>query len=316
MRANNKSMKQIITFNDVKDYALITLGLFLYAAGLTVFILPYQLITGGLTGACAMVYYVTGIPVGYSYFIVNAVLLGFALKILGFKFMTKTIFGIFVVSMMFNLLQQAVTLPDGSMYMLLGEGQDFMSIILGAAVSGIGLAVIFLNGGSTGGTDIIAMIVNKYRDLSLGRVLMLADLVIISSSYFLFEDWRKIVFGLVLMFLENWVLDYVMTNRTESVQFLIISKKYKQIAHEVGTKVGRGITILDGHGWYSGAEVKVLCILAKRREMPMILRFVKAIDINAFVSVASVRGVYGEGFERIKLKAKKEEQLKLEVASE
>ncbi len=305
-------MKQLFTLNRTLDYVYLTIGLILYATSVTVFILPYQLITGGLTGACAMVFYATGIPVGYSYFVVNCVLLIIALKVLGRKFVTNTVYGIVMLTFILNIMQDAVTLPDGSMYQLLGEGEYFMSIILGAVLGGVGLAIVFMNGGSTGGTDIVAAIVNKYREMSIGRVLMLADLIIISSSYMIFTDWRKIVFGLVLMLLENWIVDYVMNNQRESVQFLIISKRYKDIAHEIGTKVGRGITILDGHGWYSGMDMKVLCILAKKREMPAILRLIKAIDSNAFVSVGSVKGVFGEGFDPIKLKAHQAEQKSLE----
>ncbi len=305
-------MKQLFTLNRTLDYVYLTIGLILYATSVTVFILPYQLITGGLTGACAMVFYATGIPVGYSYFVVNCVLLIIALKVLGRKFVTNTVYGIVMLTFILNIMQDAVTLPDGSMYQLLGEGEYFMSIILGAVLGGVGLAIVFMNGGSTGGTDIVAAIVNKYREMSIGRVLMLADLIIISSSYMIFTDWRKIVFGLVLMLLENWIVDYVMNNQRESVQFLIISKRYKDIAHEIGTKVGRGITILDGHGWYSGMDMKVLCILAKKREMPAILRLIKAIDSNAFVSVGSVKGVFGEGFDPIKLKAHQAEQKRLE----
>ena len=190
------------------------------------------------------------------------------------------------------------------MYQMLGPQEDFMSMILGAIFSGIALAIVFMRNGSTGGTDIVAACVNKYRDISLGRVLIFVDLGIILSSYTIFEDWRKIVFGLVLMVLENFTLDYFMTARMQSVQFLIFSKKSKEIAHDIATKMQRGITILDGHGWYSGNEMQVLCILAKKREQISMLRIIKRIDPNAFVSVGAVKGVYGEGFDQIKVKVK------------
>ena len=286
------------------DYLLITIGLALYAFGWGFFLLPYKMVSGGVTGVAALVFYATGLQISYTYFVINFVLLIVALKVLGLRFMMKTIYAIFTLSLMLEIAQAAVTYPDGTMYQMLGPQEDFMSMILGAIFSGIALAIVFMRNGSTGGTDIVAACVNKYRDISLGRVIIFVDLGIILSSYTIFEDWRKIVFGLVLMVLENFTLDYFMTARMQSVQFLIFSKKSKEIAHDIATKMQRGITILDGHGWYSGNEMQVLCILAKKREQISMLRIIKRIDPNAFVSVGAVKGVYGEGFDQIKVKVK------------
>lgn len=286
------------------DYLLITIGLALYAFGWGFFLLPYKMVSGGVTGVAALVFYATGLQISYTYFVINFVLLIVALKVLGLRFMMKTIYAIFTLSLMLEIAQAAVTYPDGTMYQMLGPQEDFMSMILGAIFSGIALAIVFMRNGSTGGTDIVAACVNKYREISLGRVLIFVDLGIILSSYTIFEDWRKIVFGLVLMVLENFTLDYFMTARMQSVQFLIFSKKSKEIAHDIATKMQRGITILDGHGWYSGNEMQVLCILAKKREQISMLRIIKRIDPNAFVSVGAVKGVYGEGFDQIKVKVK------------
>ena len=286
------------------DYMLITIGLALYAFGWGFFLLPYKMVSGGVTGVAALVFYATGLQISYTYFVINFVLLIVALKVLGLRFMMKTIYAIFTLSLMLEIAQAAVTYPDGTMYQMLGPQEDFMSMILGAIFSGIALAIVFMRNGSTGGTDIVAACVNKYREISLGRVLIFVDLGIILSSYTIFEDWRKIVFGLVLMVLENFTLDYFMTARMQSVQFLIFSKKSKEIAHDIATKMQRGITILDGHGWYSGNEMQVLCILAKKREQISMLRIIKRIDPNAFVSVGAVKGVYGEGFDQIKVKVK------------
>ena len=286
------------------DYLLITIGLALYAFGWGFFLLPYKMVSGGVTGVAALVFYATRLQISYTYFVINFVLLIVALKVLGLRFMMKTIYAIFTLSLMLEIAQAAVTYPDGTMYQMLGPQEDFMSMILGAIFSGIALAIVFMRNGSTGGTDIVAACVNKYRDISLGRVLIFVDLGIILSSYTIFEDWRKIVFGLVLMVLENFTLDYFMTARMQSVQFLIFSKKSKEIAHDIATKMQRGITILDGHGWYSGNEMQVLCILAKKREQISMLRIIKRIDPNAFVSVGAVKGVYGEGFDQIKVKVK------------
>lgn len=291
--------------NEVKDYFWLTLGLFLFTFGWTVFLLPYGIVTGGVTGIAAIVYYATNIPISYTYFVINAALLVVALKILGMKFLMKTIYAIIVLSLTLGLAQDLMTIAPGKMFQLLGPGQEFMSLALGCTFTGTSLAMVFLHNGSTGGTDIVAACVNKFHNISLGRVLIFVDLLIISSSYPVFEDWRKIVFGLCAMVVENFVLDYVMNARRESVQFMIFSHKYQEIAYAIGTKMNHGVTILDGHGWYTGNEMKVLCILAKKRESQNIFRLIKMIDPNAFVSQSSVIGVYGEGFDEMKVKLPK-----------
>ena len=303
--------------NEVKDYVFITLGLLLYTVGWTFFLLPYEIVTGGVTGISAIIFYATngaghGIPIMYSYFTINALLLILALKILGWKFLMKTIYAIVMLSLMLGVAQDIVTNDDGSMTRLLGD-QDFMSLIIGCCFSGTSLAIVFLHNGSTGGTDIVAAVVNKYRNMSLGTVLIIVDLFIIGSSFPIFilardftviQATYKIVFGLCTMVIENFMLDYVMNSRRESVQFFIFSKKYQEIANAIGTEMQHGVTILDGHGWYTGQEVKVLCILARKRESVSMFRLIKSIDPNAFVSQSSVIGVYGEGFDEMKVKIK------------
>ncbi len=302
--------------NEIKDYFYITLGLLLYTFGWTIFLLPYQIVTGGVTGIAALIFYATNIPIYLSYFIINAALLVAALKILGFKFMVKTVYAILMLSLFLALAQDWMMGPNGEMTQVLGEGQDFMSLIIGCCFTGLALAVVFLHNGSTGGTDIIAAIVNKYHNISLGRVLIFVDLIIVGSSFFIFnakpnfdtiDAIRKVVFGLCTMVIENLVLDYVMNARRESVQFMIFSKKYQEIANAIGTQMNHGVTILDGHGWYTGNEMKVLCILAKKNESTYIFRIVKIIDPNAFVSQSSVIGVYGEGFDEMKVKIKEKD---------
>lgn len=286
----------------IKDYVFITLGLVLYAFGWTVFMLPYEMVTGGVTGISAIVFYATGIPIENTYFLINIVLLAVALKILGVRFMVKTIYAILVLSALLWFFQRLLTQDDGTLLQVLGPGQEFMSLVIGMTMAGTALGIVFLCSGSTGGTDIIAAVVNKYYNVSLGQVLLLADLVIISSCIVVFNDWRKVVFGLMAMAIENVVVDYVVNSRRESVQFLIFSKKYKEIADAIGTRMERGVTILDGHGWYSGEEIKVLCILARKRESVRMFRLIKQLDPNAFVSQSAVIGVYGEGFDKIKVR--------------
>ena len=306
--------------NEFKDYFNITLGLMLYTFGFTIFLLPYQIVTGGVTGLAAVIYYGTNIPIYLSYFVINVILLALALKILGLKFMLKTIYAIFMLSFMLAVAQDWATGPNGELTQVLGEGQDFMSLVIGCCCTGLSLAIVFLNNGSTGGTDIIAAVVNKYHNISLGRVLIFVDFIIVGSSFFVFDAKpgyetidavRKVVFGLCTMVIENLMLDYVMNARRESVQFSIFSKKYQEIANAIGMQMDHGVTILDGHGWYTGQEMKVLCILAKKNESTYIFRIVKIIDPNAFVSQSSVIGVYGEGFDEMKVKIKKKDIEKL-----
>jgi uncharacterized membrane-anchored protein YitT (DUF2179 family) len=291
-------------WNKIKDYVYITIGLLIYTFGWTVFLLPYQIVTGGVTGLSAIIFYATKIPIEYSYFAINLLLLGFALKILGMKFMVKTIYAIVALSIFLMIAQKLMVGPDGKAYQVLGPGQDFMSLVIGCSFTGLSLAIVFLHNGSTGGTDIIAAIVNKYYNVSLGRVLIFVDIIIISSCLPIFGDWRKVVFGLMTMVIENFVLDYIMNARRESVQFMIFSSKYQEIAKAIAEETDHGITILDGHGWYTGRDVKVLCVLARKRESVYIFRLIKIIDPNAFVSQSSVIGVYGEGFDQIKVKIK------------
>ena len=260
---------------EVKDYIYITLGLISYSLGWAAFLLPYQITTGGTTGIGAIIYYATGFPIQWSYFIINAVLMTFAIRILGPRFSIKTTYAIFTLTFLLWLFQLVVNnyveapdmTPDGKP-LLLGTGQDFMACIIGAAMCGVGLGITFNYNGSTGGTDIIAAIVNKYKDVSLGRMIMICDVFIISSCYFIFHDWRRVIFGFVTLFIIGVVLDW----------------------------------IINASGFYTGKEIKMLFVLAKKRESTIIFRLIKDIDPNAFVSQSQVIGVYGEGFDKIKVK--------------
>ncbi|WP_404828098.1 YitT family protein [Segatella baroniae] len=309
-------MRKQQIWNETKDYLFITIGLLLYTISFTVFLMPYQIVAGGVTGLAAIVYYATGFRIENTYIIINLALLVVALKVLGFKFMMKTIFAIFTLYFMLIVAQDLLPKqPNGLPIKLLGEGQDFMSMVIGCVITGIALATVFLHNGSTGGTDIIAASINKYHNISLGTVLIAVDFCIIGSCMFIpqfgtyIERAHKVMFGLCVMTLENVSLDYVMNARRESVQFMIFSRKYMEIADEIGTQTNHGVTILDGHGWYTGQDVKVLCVLAKKNESTEIFRMIKMIDPNAFVSQSSVIGVYGEGFDEMKVKVKKKKEI-------
>ena len=295
---------------EIKDYFYITLGLLMYTFGFTVFLLPYEIVTGGIAGIGAMVFYATGFPVQYTFFIINALLIVGTIKILGWKFLTKTIYATFMLTFMLEMAQQVVMMPDGHFYKLLGEGNDFMSLVIGCTITRTALAVVFLNNGSTGGTDIVAAVLNKYHNITLGRALIVIDICIIGSCLFIpsFGDVRMrcqmVVFGICTMVIECLMLDYVMYWQRQSVQFLIFSKKYQEIAYAIAKQTDHTMTILDGHGWWTGKATKVICLLAKKNESGRIFRIVKTIDPNAFVSQSSVIGVYGEGFDSIKVKVK------------
>ena len=305
-------MENIKYWDEVKDYFFITLGIMLYTISFTVFLMPYQIVAGGVTGLSAIIYYATGFHVQNTYIIINLSLLVVALKVLGFKFLFKTIYAIFLLYFLLIVAQDIIPKqPNGMPIKLLGEGQDFMSMIIGCVITGVALSTVFLHNGSTGGTDIIAASVNKYHNVSLGTVLIAVDFCIIGSCMFFpqfgsyLERAHKVMFGLCVMTLENFSLDYIMNARRESVQFLIFSSKYQELAEAIGTETGHGVTILDGHGWYTGKEVKVLCVLAKKFESTTIFRLIKFIDPRAFVSQSSVVGVYGEGFDEMKVKINK-----------
>lgn len=308
--------KQAILY-EVRDYFNITLGLILYTFAFTVFILPYEIVTGGISGIGAIIFYATKFPVQYTFFIINFVLIVLALKILGWRFLMKTIYATFALTFLLEMAQKLVLQTDGTFYKLLGEGNDFMSLLVGCMMTGTALAIVFLNNGSTGGTDIIAAVVNKYHNISLGKVLLLVDICIVGSCLFVDSfgpidlRFRKVVFGFCTMVVECSMLDYVMNWQRQSVQFLIFSKKYQEIAYAIAQTTEHTLTILDGHGYWTGNDTKVLCLLAKKRESVHIFRLIKSIDPNAFVSQSSVIGVFGEGFDQIKVKITKNHLKKL-----
>lgn len=313
------SINKNLVLTEVKDYTFITIGLIVFAFAYTIFLLPYEIVTGGVTGFSALIYYITDfqIKIEDTYMLINIALLVVALKILGWKFLMKTIYAIIMLYVLLKFAQWIYPkAPNGLPIKLLGEGQDFMSVIIGCCITGTSLAMVFFYNGSTGGTDIIAACVNKYRNWSLGQVLILIDFLIVGSCMFfpqfgtLIERAHKVVFGLSTIAIECFMLDFVFNRQRGSVQFLIFSKKYQEISFKLAMDLDLGVTLLDGHGWYSGQEMKVICVLAKKNRSTQIFRVIKSIDPNAFVSQSSVIGVYGEGFDNIKVSVKKKKEKK------
>lgn len=302
---------KINLFQEFRDYLMITFGLVCYAAGFTVFQLPYHITTGGAAGLGAVIFYATGFPSQYTYLLVNVGLLVAAIKVLGIKFCIKTIYAVLMLTFLLGVAQELVQyMGTGGLYelsdpegfpMIVGD-QAFMACVIGAMLEGLGIGIVLLNNGSTGGTDIIASIVNKYRDVTIGQIMMLCDIVIISSSFFLPSgSWERLIYGYATLIIMSTVLDYVLDRARQSVQFLIISRRYSDIAEAI-TATGRGVTVLDGQGWYTKNEQKVLVVLARKSQSSNLFRIIKAIDDNAFISQSKVIGVFGQGFDKIKVK--------------
>ena len=277
----------------IKDYVIITFGLLVFALGWVLFLIPAEITGGGISGVGVVIYYATGIPVGISFLVVNVALVLVALKILGANFGIKTIYSILVLTLFFSLFQNILKDPI--------VDDDFLSAVLGGMSGGIGLGIVFSRGGSTGGTDIFAMIVNKYRNISPGRIILYADVIIIASSYFVFQSPGKLVYGYVSMWVVAYSLDSFLNGANRSAQMFIFSKKYEEIANFINNEAVRGVTVLDGTGWYKKENTKIVLSVVRKRETSAIFRKIKEIDPEAFISMGSVMGVYGQGFEKLKM---------------
>ena len=281
----------------VKQFALMTIGVLIYAFAWVAIIIPADGVGGGASGMALLVYYATGgvdggMPIGISFFLISAVLLIAATIILVTKFGIKTIYCIIVLSLTMSAMQQWV--PEN----ILGlAGDKLLSAILGGAVAGFGISMVLMQGGSTGGTDIIAMIINKYRNVSYGRIIMATDFVIIGCSYFIFKDLPTIIYGYVLTGAFSFTADSMLAGNKQSAQIFINSAKYVEIADMITNELNRGVTVLDGVGWYSKKPSKVVMVVCRKYEANVILQHIKALDPDAFITQGSVMGVYGKGFD-------------------
>lgn len=303
---------KIKIMQEMKDYFFIAVGVLMYSVGVTLFMLPYELTTGGVAGIASIVYYTVGIEVQVTYMAINVVLLMLAIKVLGVKFCVKTIYAVSVMTFGLWLMQRLTEqpMPDNpaKMYLpkILGD-EVFMACVLAGIIEGLGLAFCFENNGSTGGTDIIALILNKYRQMTLGSVIMACDCIIISSCYFVFHDWYRVICGFVMLFICSMTLDYAIRRRHQSVQFMIFSRNPEAIADAI-VRTHRGATILDGTGWFTKTNRKVVVSIIRRRDQNLILRMLKNIDPYAFVSMTDASGVWGEGFDPMKVKDKQKKR--------
>lgn len=277
----------------IRTYGIITIGLFINALSWTAFLIPSEIVGGGVTGAATLVFFATGFPVAITFLLVNVILIILGIKNLGFGFGIKTVYGILVLSGFLALLGSLITAPV--------VDDRFMSAIIGGMLGGVSIGIVFTQGGSTGGTDIIAMIINKYRNISHGRLILLMDVVVISSSYLIFQSIEALVYGFVTMAVTSYSIDMLLMGHRRSVQLFIFSKHHEKIADTITSDIGRGVTLLHGKGWYSKEDTSVLLVVVKRYESTEVFRAVKEIDPKAFISVGSVMGVYGQGFDQIKL---------------
>jgi len=277
----------------IKDYSIITFGLLMFTMGWVLFLIPAEITGGGVSGVAAVVYFATKIPVSITFLAINVVLVLVAIKILGANFGIKTIYSIAVLTVFFAFFQNILKKPI--------VDDNFLSAVLGGMSGGIGLGIVFSRGGSTGGTDIFAMIINKYRNISPGRIILYCDVIIIASSYFVFQSPAKLVYGYVTMWVVSYSVDSFLSGANRSAQMFIFSKKYEEIADFINNEAIRGVTVLNGMGWYTKEDTKIIMSVVRKRETGAIFRKIKEIDPEAFITMGSVMGVYGQGFEKLKL---------------
>ena len=295
----NKSFslsKLKVDHQQMKDIFMLFIGVLCYAVGYTAFILPEKVVMGGVSGLSALIFYATGFPPGYSIWLLNFLMLGIAIKTLSRKFIYRTFIGVTMLAVVVAVLQ-----PFFAAHPVITAGEDkFMHVLIGGLTGGIGLGVIYSHNGSTGGTDILIAILNKYFRMSFGRAMQFIDFTIITSSYLLFHSVELIVYGAVFTLVASYMCDYIVNGARQTVQFIIISKHYKEIADVINKSVHRGVTLVEGKGWYSQKEVDILIVMARRYESQDIFRCIKKIDPDALVSQTNCQGIFGEGFDTFK----------------
>lgn len=301
----------LITF---KEYLLITVGLLSYVTGWILFLVPNNMIGGGVTGIASIIQYATGFKIGYTYFIVNMGLLVTSLFILGKGFGVKTVYAIIFTSAFLNIGQGLV--PDDIVQIMAIDNGKLMCTIMGGILSGFGIGLTMSQGGSTGGTDIIALIVNKYRNVSPGKMLLYMDVFIIMSSLIVpsympdgsMMPWADkittVVYGFILIIVMTTVLDLYLSGSKQSVQLFILSSKYEEIADAITNELHRGVTVLQGKGWYTKKDSQVIMVITRKTDLNVMLKYVNMIDPNAFMSVSYITGVYGRGFDTLKINKK------------
>ena len=289
-------------FAEIRRYVIITFALLMMAFGWTAFLIPNHVLGGGVSGVATLIYYATGLSTGVSVFVINAILVLISLKVLGPSFGIKTVYSIVVSSLFFSLLQHWITDPMLAGEMALFVDDKFLSALIGGALAGIAIGIAFTQGGSTGGTDIVAMMVCKYRNISQGRVILICDIIIIGCSYFVVEadKIQTIIYGFVVMGVCSYCIDLVLTGNKQTIQAFIFTSEPEKVAERIGNEMHRGVTLIKGTGWYTKHEGDILMVVTHKRESQQVLRIVKEEDPAAFMTMNMVMGAYGKGFEMIK----------------
>lgn len=279
---------------EIRSYVLIAFGMLIYAVAALGFLVPHKIVGGGATGISTIVYYLSGkvIPVGVSYFVINVVLVGIALKVLGPKFGIKTVFAIVIGSAFLSFLQPLIPEPFVS--------DKFMSAIIAGMLTGIGIAIALSEGGSTGGTDIVAMLVTKYRNVSPGKMIMYSDCGVIACSLLINFNLEGLMYGYVMMAVVSFTVDFVLTGKKQSAQLFIFTDKYQEVAQKITERIAHGVTVVDCTGWYTGQARKMLIIVVRKNEATEVLRIAKRVDPNVFMTMNTVMGVFGKGFDEVK----------------
>ena len=286
-------------FGILKDYLIISFGLLIYVFGWVAFIIPNGIVGGGVSGIGALIYYATGFEVSYSYLLANIFLLLLGVKILGKSFGAKTVYGILFSALLFYFLPKVV--PDTLIEQVQSEHNLLLWALIGGVFEGTGIGIAFTRGGNTGGTDIVALIVNKFKNVNPGRVLLYCDVIIIGSSIFLPERTiLSALYGGIMVSVSTYMIDALLVGSKQSLQVLIFSEKYEDIAQKISDVLGRGVTMLYAKGWYTKKERNVLLVVVRKYEVNSVYRIIKEVDRTAFISTSSVTGVFGEGFEPIK----------------
>jgi uncharacterized membrane-anchored protein YitT (DUF2179 family) len=288
--------------NLFKSYVVISAGILIYAFAWKAFLIPNEIAGGGVSGIATVIYFLSGktVSTGIPILTVNALLLIFAFRLMGGSFGAKTIYGVILMSLLFSFLD----VPD-CISSQFDESDKLICAIIGGALSGAGIVLTFMKGGSAGGTDIVAIIINKYRNVTPGKVYLYCDMIIIGSSYFINGDIRTIIYGYVVMGVFSYTVDLLLSGNRQSVQIFIFSRKYREIAEAIISEKKRGVTALDSIGWYTQESNKMLIVLVRKYELNDIYRIIKSVDADALLSVANVMGVFGKGFDTIKASSKK-----------
>lgn len=282
-------------FSVLKEYAILTFGTVIYVLAWTTFLIPNGIASGGGTGLCTIVYFASNetIPVSTSFFVLNAILLIIGFLVLGRAFGLKTIYVILLSTVLFDVFPR--------LNWVISFDEKFLEAVVGGILEAIGIGIVLLKGGSTGGTDIAAMIVNKYWPVSPGKVYLYSDIFIIASILLIpGKTVEDMIYGYIVMITFSFMVDFVLLGQKSSVQVLIFSSKYKEIADKILKDMNRGVTALKSVGWYSKADSNVLLVVVRRNQLHDVVSIIKSLDHSAFVSVSSASGVYGEGFDEMK----------------